>query len=324
MKKLVSLILAGALTAAMTLMAGAAAEPTEAPKKASYTATKAGAAITIDGKMDDAYKNAEVVKLDNKQMIDLLADEKDLATGEMRILWDDAALYVYAVINDATYAPPYANVAWWDNVDSFWVATDANADLSKTNCYAFARAGSVMRKLSEDSADVEWVVKNMKDGKEVTMGSYGNAEGNYLANTPKPEGAVDSYVVEIKIPYTGAKVGGKGYFGAFLADDMNFLNADPGTVNQADGRSRTSEAVSTDTANGIWQVTGSVDEGKVPDAKLYFDDLTFRDIPSSGDNNGGDSKPTTPSTGDAVSVAVFAVAAGAGSALLISRKRKTR
>ena len=53
MKKLVSLILAGALTAAMTLMAGAAAEPTEAPKKASYTATKAGAAITIDGKIAD-------------------------------------------------------------------------------------------------------------------------------------------------------------------------------------------------------------------------------------------------------------------------------
>ncbi len=321
MKKLISTVLASALSVSMVMMAAAAPEPTDAPQKASYTATETTVAITIDGKMDDAYKNAEVVKLDKKQMIDLLADEADIATGEMRILWDSTAIYVYAVVNDSTYAPPYKDPSWFNNVDSFWVAVGANEDLSKTHSYDIPRAGTVLRKMAEDSPDAEFVVKNMKDGQEVAMGTYGNAEGNYPANSPKPNGPVDSYVVEIKIPYTGAKVGGTAYFGAFICDDVNFANADASTVNLVDGRARTSEAVSTDNDNGIWQVTGTGD-GQVPDAKMFFDDLTFRAVPSEDDP--APNPNPNPSTGSPLGVAAVTFGVVSAVVLVASLKKKSR
>lgn len=115
------------------------------------------------------------------------------------------------------------------------------------------------------------------------MTTYGNPEGSYPANCPKPSGAVDSYVLEIKIPYAGNKAGNKVYFGAFLCDDTDFNEkiitqniAD--SFNLVDGRSRTSEAVSTVKDNGIWQVTGN--DGSDLDMKEHFDILTLKDSAS--------------------------------------------
>lgn len=342
MKKLISSVLAGVMAVSMTVMASAAPEPVEPPEKASYTATKTNTAITIDGQMDDAYKNAEVVKLESKIMIDLLASEEDIATGEMRILWDDSAVYVYVLVNDATYAPAYKDPSWWNNCDSVWLGMGVGGELTKANCYAFSRmnttgfelvGGLKYRAMFEDCAAAEVAAVNLKDGKVVNMVSYGNADGNYPANALKPEGDVDSYALEIKIPYTGAKVGGTEYFGAFISDDINFAGID--LVNNAEGRSRTSEAVSTESDNGIWQRSGELVEGDgtiAGDASPYYDTLTFRDIPAGGDDNQGDNqddgkddgntKPgESPETGVAVSVSAVVLGVTGAAALLVFRKK---
>ena len=238
MKKLFALLLACAMLLSVAM---AATEPVEEYPNTTYTALETKTAIVIDGVMDDAYAAAEVVKIESKIMVDLLYDESEIAVGEM---------------------------------DSVWFGTDASEDLSVTNCYAVSRCGTGYNKMNGESPDLVYAVKNMKDGAEVPMGTYGNAAGNYPENAPKPEGEVDSYVIEVKIPYTGAVAGGQGWFGAFLCDDVDFANTD--VINLVDGRARTSEAVSTPNDNGIWNVTGPLEEGKVPDAREFFDVLVFQ------------------------------------------------
>lgn len=273
MKKLFVLLMACMLMlTALPALAGV--EPAENYPNTTYTATETKTPIIIDGVMDEAYAAAEVIRIENKIMVDLLYDESEIAVGEMRLVWDAEALYAYITIQDATYAPAYAEPGWFNNVDSVWFATAASDDLSVTNCYAIPRCGTAYNKMNAASPDVEFVVLNLKDGAEVPMGSYGNAAGNYPENAPKPEGEVDGYVVEVKIPYTGAVTGGEGWFGAFLCDDVDFANTD--VINLVDGRARTSEAVSTPNDNGIWNVTGPLEEGKVPDARLFFDKLLFQ------------------------------------------------
>ena len=273
MKKLFALLMACMLVlSAIPALAGV--EPAEEYPNTTYTAVEAKTAIVIDGVMDEAYAAAEAIKIENKIMVDLLYEESEIAVGEMRLLWDAEAIYAYITIFDATYAPGYAATGWFNNVDSVWFATDASEDLTAANCYAVSRCGTGYNKMNGASPDLEYVVKNMKDGAEVAMGTYGNAAGNYPENAPKPEGAVDSYVIEVKIPYTGAVAGGEGWFGAFLCDDVDFANTD--VINLADGRARTSEAVSTPNDNGIWNVTGPLEEGKVPDAREFFDKVLFK------------------------------------------------
>ena len=258
MKKLISLFLVCLLMLSCVTLAHAASEPEEKFPNASYDAVKTASAPKIDGVMDDAYKAAPVVKIDKKIMVDLLYDESEIATGEMRILWDANNLYVFATIHDATWAAPYKDTGWFNNCDSLWFATGANADLTRVNCYAVARAGKAYKNFYEEAGApaIEFASKNLYKGKEVAMTTYGNAEGSYPANCPKPTGAVDSYVLEIKIPYAGNTAGRKVYFGAFLCDDTDFNEkiltqniAD--SFNLVDGRSRTSEAVSTVKDNGI-------------------------------------------------------------------------
>lgn len=285
MKKLISLFLVCLLMLSCVTLVNAAAEPEEKFPNASYEAAKATSTPKIDGVMDDAYKAAPVVKIDKKIMIDLLYDESEIATGEMRILWDADNLYVFATIYDATWAAPYKDTGWFNNCDSLWFATGANADLTRVNCYAVARAGKDYKNFYKDAGapDIQFASKNLYKGKEVAMTTYGNPEGSYPANCPKPSGAVDSYVLEIKIPYSGNKAGNKVYFGAFLCDDTDFNEkiitqniAD--SLNLVDGRSRTSEAVSTVKDNGIWQVTGN--DGSDLDMKEHFDILTLKDSAS--------------------------------------------
>lgn len=285
MKKLISLFLVCLLMLSCVTLVNAAAEPEEKFPNASYEAAKATSTPKIDGVMDDAYKAAPVVKIDKKIMVDLLYDESEIATGEMRILWDADNLYVFATIYDATWAAPYKDTGWFNNCDSLWFATGANADLTRVNCYAVARAGKDYKNFYKDAGapDIEFASKNLYKGKEVAMTTYGNPEGSYPANCPKPSGAVDSYVLEIKIPYSGNKAGNKVYFGAFLCDDTDFNEkiitqniAD--SLNLVDGRSRTSEAVSTVKDNGIWQVTGN--DGSDLDMKEHFDILTLKDSAS--------------------------------------------
>lgn len=282
MKKLISLFLVCLLMLSCVTLAHAASEPEEKFPNASYDAVKTASAPKIDGVMDDAYKAAPVVKIDKKIMVDLLYDESEIATGEMRILWDANNLYVFATIHDATWAAPYKDTGWFNNCDSLWFATGANADLTRVNCYAVARAGKAYKNFYEEAGApaIEFASKNLYKGKEVAMTTYGNAEGSYPANCPKPTGAVDSYVLEIKIPYAGNTAGRKVYFGAFLCDDTDFNEkiltqniAD--SFNLVDGRSRTSEAVSTVKDNGIWQVTGN--DGSDLDMKEHFDILTLKD-----------------------------------------------
>lgn len=282
MKKLISLFLVCLLMLSCVTLVNAAAEPEEKFPNASYEAAKATSTPKIDGVMDDAYKAAPVVKIDKKIMVDLLYDESEIATGEMRILWDADNLYVFATIYDATWAAPYKDTGWFNNCDSLWFATGANADLTRVNCYAVARAGKDYKNFYKDAGapDIQFASKNLYKGKEVAMTTYGNPEGSYPANCPKPSGAVDSYVLEIKIPYVGNKAGNKVYFGAFLCDDTDFNEkiitqniAD--SFNLVDGRSRTSEAVSTVKDNGIWQVTGN--DGSDLDMKEHFDILTLKD-----------------------------------------------
>lgn len=273
MKRLFAMLMACALLLT-SVTALAAVEPPEKFPNATYTATATKTPIVIDGVMDEAYENAEVIKIDSKIMVDLLYDEDEIALGEMRLLWDAEAIYAFITIYDATYAPAYLNTTWFNNVDSVWLAVGASDDLSLTNCYAVPRCGEAYNKMNPDSPDLTFVAKNMKDGREVAMGTYGNAEGNYPANAPKPEGDVDSYVLEIRIPYTGAVSGGSGWFGAFLCDDVDFANVD--VINMVDGRARTSEAVSTPNDNGIWNTTGAVADGKVDDAREFFDQLLFK------------------------------------------------
>lgn len=304
MKKLISLFLVCLLMLSCVTLANAASEPDEKFPNASYDAVKTTAAPKIDGVMDDAYKAAPVVKLDKKIMIDLLYDESEIATGEMRILWDENNLYVFATIYDATWAPPYKDAGWFNNCDSLWFATGANADLTRVNCYAVARAGNNYKNFyeSDGAPAIEFASKNLYKGKEVAMTTYGNAEGSYPANCPKPTGPVDSYVLEIKIPHAGNTAGKKVYFGAFLCDDTDFNEkiltqnmAD--SFNLVDGRSRSSEAVSTVKDNGIWQITGN--DGSDLDMKEHFDILTLKDAGTAGTpptnapaGNVGTKKPT--------------------------------
>ena len=272
MKKLISLLLAALLVLSLTLAASAGKEPAGEYPKEYYEAVKAEGEIVIDGVMDDAYLAAPVVKIDNKIMVDLLYDEADIADGELRILWTEDALYVFFTVNDATYAPPYAETGWFNNVDSVWFAVDASEDLSQTNCYAVPRSGERYHRMNGASPDIEVAIKNLKDGEEVALESYGNAQGNYPADSLKPVGPVDSYVIEAKIPYACAE-NAVVYFGAFICDDTDFSSID--VINLVDGRSRTSEAVSTERDNGIWNVTGPVSEGKVDDAREFFDEVTL-------------------------------------------------
>lgn len=336
MKKLLSSVLASTLAVSMAFMASAAPEPTpDAPEKGSYTATQTDATITIDGTMDEAYKKAEVVKLDNVQNIggDKYMDKLDQsATGEMRILWDDTAIYVYVMVNDSTFAPAYKDPSWWNNVDSLWLGVGVNGDLTKANCYGISRTNSnaaqYFTAFPDDTAQAQIAVVNLKGGKAVAMKDAGNAEGNYPANTQIPDGDVDGYAVEMKIPYTGAKVGGTEYFGAFISDcidfDADFMDL---MIPVVVFRARTSAAVSSDTGNGIWQRSGTPVEGNgyiVEDVSPYYDTLTFRAAPtdegSSGDND-SDGETNVPDTGVAVSASAVVLGVSAVAALLVFRKK---
>lgn len=288
MKKVLTAVLALALVLSCSALTALADETPVVP--GAYTATKTDATITIDGVMDEAYKDAEVIKLETK----LTDTDKSLATGEMRLLWAADAVYAYVTVHDATYAPAYADVTWWDNNDSLWIAMGSNDAISATYCYAIGRSGSVYRDLSHQRGELpqlEFAVVNVKDGKPVQMGTYGNAAGYYPENCQKPEGDVDGYVVELKLPVGGTD-NGKGSFGAFICDDIDFAGTD--VVNLTEGRVGTSPVVSRGD-NGIWQYTGI--DGSDFDAKTVFDVLTFK-APSSGGNTGdGGNTGTGDNTG---------------------------
>lgn len=132
-------------------------------------ATKAASPIEIDGVIDDAWADANVIQIDNYSM-------GSGATGTSKMLWDENYLYVLTEVKDSKLSAASANAYEQDTVEVFF---DENNH--KTSSY--------------ESDDIQCRI-NYENDKTVTDGRSTDA---FLSATAK---TTDGYLVEVAIPYT--------------------------------------------------------------------------------------------------------------------------
>ena len=120
MKKVLAMMMAAMLLVAMSISVGAAAQ--------TFTAAK-GTAV-IDGVMDDAYKAASPIQVDQ---VLRTAEGIATATAQVYAIWDNEALYVYADVTDGTKSTQVTNPEQLYESDSFEVFVDLDRTGEDTN-----------------------------------------------------------------------------------------------------------------------------------------------------------------------------------------------
>ncbi|MCR4695886.1 MAG: endo-1,4-beta-xylanase [Lachnospiraceae bacterium] len=78
------------------------------------------ATITVDGELDDAWKDAVEVSLNNKT-------DNPQASGKFKVLWDETNLYVYAEVTDSDLNKDSGEVHEQDSVEVFIDETNSKA-----------------------------------------------------------------------------------------------------------------------------------------------------------------------------------------------------
>ncbi len=175
----------------------------------------------VDGKIDDVWKNAPVLKVNRDVKLEnTLGDNQKMSTASVRCLWDDGHLYCLAEVKDEKIATASFDEWAQDSVEFF-----VDGNLSKAGLY--------------DDDDAQY--RTNADGDE-TCGPSSNSD-NYTSKATKVDGG---YIVEACIKLktkAGAKIG-------FDAQ----INNDPGTG------FRGSIAKWNDDTNNTWESMSGVGE----------------------------------------------------------------
>ena len=175
----------------------------------------------VDGKIDDAWKNAPVMMVNrNVESENSLDDDQMMPTASVRCLWDDGHLYCLAEVKDDKIATESFEEWAQDSVEFF-----VDENLSKSGPY--------------DSDDAQY--RTSANGKEST-GASNNGE-NYTSKVTKVDGG---YIVEACIKM-------KTEAGKKIGFDIQ-VNNDPGTGY------RGSIAKWNDASNDTWEDLSGIGE----------------------------------------------------------------
>lgn len=190
MKKLASLLLA--LSMAVSLTVAISANATGEVSTASY----ATVAPVIDGQIDEIWNHTA------RQTIAVPDDfEYDITGGYTSLLWDETGYYLLAVVEDISLTE---NDQEARNSVDFW----------------FSEANTKTDSFSTDSGD--WHFCKASDGTECY---YTGNENVYKVAKSAVTTSEDGYIVELYVPYLGAKapaLGAKiGYTVSFNDDTYN-------------------------------------------------------------------------------------------------------
>ena len=190
MKKLASLLLA--LSMAVSLTVAISANATGEVSTASY----ATVAPVIDGQIDEIWNHTA------RQTIAVPDDfEYDITGGYTSLLWDETGYYLLAVVEDISLTE---NDQEARNSVDFW----------------FSEANTKTDSFSTDSGD--WHFCKASDGTECY---YTGNENVYKVAKSAVTTSEDGYIVELYVPYLGAKapaLGAKiGYTVSFNDDTDN-------------------------------------------------------------------------------------------------------
>ena len=190
MKKLASLLLA--LSMAVSLTVAISANTTGEVSTASY----ATVAPVIDGQIDEIWNHTA------RQTIAVPDDfEYDITGGYTSLLWDETGYYLLAVVEDISLTE---NDQEARNSVDFW----------------FSEANTKTDSFSTDSGD--WHFCKASDGTECY---YTGNENVYKVAKSAVTTSEDGYIVELYVPYLGAKapaLGAKiGYTVSFNDDTDN-------------------------------------------------------------------------------------------------------
>ena len=190
MKKLASLLLA--LSMAVSLTVAISANATGEVSTASY----ATVAPVIDGQIDEIWNHTA------RQAIAVPDDfEYDITGGYTSLLWDETGYYLLAVVEDISLTE---NDQEARNSVDFW----------------FSEANTKTDSFSTDSGD--WHFCKASDGTECY---YTGNENVYKVAKSAVTTSEDGYIVELYVPYLGAKapaLGAKiGYTVSFNDDTDN-------------------------------------------------------------------------------------------------------
>ena len=170
MRRIGSIALAALLIAAMGTSAAAAQQ--------SYKA--ASGTPTIDGKIDDAYKAAEVID------INVHTSGAKTTTGKAQILWDANNVYVLFDITDPVVSTK-ANATMYqsDSVEWFLDLTGTtNADITKVNAGQYTAPAPI-----EGQDLTKWAGRGGHWDKNVKASKYASVKTD------------NGYIVEMQIPW---------------------------------------------------------------------------------------------------------------------------
>ncbi|MEA4833316.1 MAG: sugar-binding protein [Oscillospiraceae bacterium] len=278
MKKLFALILSAALMVSVSTVVSA-------DRTKTYEAAK-GTAV-LDGKMDDAYKAAQVISTTTTAEYVNESDQKNAPTAEVRFLWDDNYLYAYCEVKDSTPSTGYDSENPY-NSDSIEIFVDLkNTDTDKDVDLAY-----------DDSAPTAGQFRANTNNDNVTTGLHalfvwGRDNGKLKTITTKTD---TGYISEFAIPFSddfakAAKEGKLIGIGFQVNDDVNNDNTYEGVslLSAEDG--------------SAWQYISGLGNLKLTGNTYVAED-------TSDDNT--DTETQNPTTGDSIYalIAICLISAG--------------
>ncbi len=281
MKRILTAVLAALMVSSAAIATVSAGEKVEGRKTAeAYVATD----ITVDGKIEDAWKYANSYKVDQVKGYskdwykDTMKTGVDYASMTVKVLWDGkATLYILAEVSDKT--PNYVADSSWlrDSIDLFFRMDNTNAAGNKRDFQPRVQADG------SNATTVKNLLKTV-----VTINK-------------------DSWIMETAVDVT--KAGGAGkYLGIDFQYNDNVLGKKAREV--CLGWSDKEDKASSD-ATVLGQCLLSTK--KVADIKAAQTTAATTKAPAA--------KPTAPATFDAA-VVLAVVASMAGAGVVVSKKRK--
>ncbi len=205
-------------------------------------------AITIDGNMDDAYKDATPLYIDIPGEI---PPEGLYTYAVARFVWSEKALYCFVIVNDMNVQCPDNASPWeqdsvelfldWNNTakyDLSAVGISADTVLSRSFQYRISAKGRGTCYLDEDGKKTyEYDATKGRfysdGGKTITdsVNYFGWNKGDYAAASTRMAGATTGYTVEFRIPHDGLKNGQEIGFD-FQINEVYDWNAKTNKVSQ--------------------------------------------------------------------------------------------
>lgn len=170
MKKLSTYALTALLAAALTA-------PTAVSAASTFEA--ASGTPTIDGKLDDAYKAAQEIKINVK------TSGNGKTSGTARCLWDSKNIYVYFDVTDPVISEKANQSAYYqtDSVEFFIDLSGTPGDITKIN------AGQWTAQAPIPDAKGDWQGRGQHRDVNVKNGSYKSVK------------TANGYAVEMQIPW---------------------------------------------------------------------------------------------------------------------------